>query len=552
MRRHSTADMLMTWSLMVLLFVAGSALGGSTYVPGLAGEWRAAGPDAPAAWQAFEPARLTRIERQPAGAEVRLWAEQGAASDEPWMLVVTSPGLERVQARSGTATTGVTAGVLERVRRGWQGHGRLAFELEDLPRADSPVLLHVEAQNGLNGKVAFRLLPRSQATAEDARWLALVSTCLAFLVGMALIALVFWMRLGDGTFALYAFYLLGYALIQLVQTGYVASPLEWGWIADAPRAWGRAAVGGSIALAVLFLIRFADLPRFLPGSVLPLNVYAGVVVAGSLAGYVPWAPLQAASSMVINPLIVLGGPLLLVVSLWAWLRGSRYGGFFLLGWTPLLLVTAAGSMQLLAGWWPYWYTSTESSLMAAAFEALVLSAGLADRAALAGRERDAAVALAERDALTGTLNRRAVDDRLREALDRPQHEPLSVLFADLDLFKRLNDSQGHAAGDAALVRIADELRREMRSRDVLGRYGGEEFVVLLPGLGLDAARQVAERLRGRVQALGDAGAFGGLALTLSIGVVEAGADEGSDQLLQRADRAMYQAKSDGRNRTVAG
>lgn len=542
---------LMRWGLALLCLTA-SAIAASSDPPSLQGEWRSAGADAADTWRSFDPARLTRIDRRSAHAEVRLWTEQGAPSDEPWMLVVTNPGLERVQTLSGTAINGVSASVLDTARRGWQGHGRLAFELERAPGIDSPVVLQVRSQDSVQGKLAFRLVPRSQAYAEDARWLALVSTCLALLGGMALISLVFWLRLRDATFALYAFYLLGYALIQLIQTGYVASPMEWTWIADAPRAWGRAAVGASIALAVLFLIRFADLRRYLPGSVLPLRVYATVVVAGSVAGYVPWAPIQAASSMLINPLIILGGPLLLVVSLWAWRRGSRYGGFFLLGWTPLLLVTAAGSVQLLAGWWPYWYTSTESSLVAAAFEALVLSAGLADRAALAGRERDAAVALAERDALTGTLNRRAVDVRLGGMLERPREEPVSVLFADLDLFKRLNDSQGHAAGDAALVRVANALGAEMRSRDVLGRYGGEEFVVLLPGLGVGAASQVAERLRRRVESQSDAGTFGGLPLTLSIGVVEAGPDEDAQSLVERADRAMYQAKGEGRNRIVVG
>ena len=132
----------------------------------------------------------------------------------------------------------------------------------------------------------------------------------------------------------------------------------------------------------------------------------------------------------------------------AW-HGSRYAYFFLAGWTPLLIVTVIGSLQLYgiaAGW--TW--SDEAALGAGAFEALVLSLGLADRSLALRRDRDHARRLADIDSLTGLYNRRGWTDRVL-ALDeelRRDGASYSVLFLDLDRFKELNDRLGHEAGDA--------------------------------------------------------------------------------------------------------
>jgi diguanylate cyclase (GGDEF)-like protein len=132
--------------------------------------------------------------------------------------------------------------------------------------------------------------------------------------------------------------------------------------------------------------------------------------------------------------------------------------------------------------------------------------------------------------------------------------PISLMLIDLDHFKRINDSHGHQAGDAVLDRLAALLRSQARSSDVVCRYGGEEFVLLLPGMPQAAALARAEACRaafareridyGTVQ----------LAATLSVGVASCDDDAGDSprQLLKRADEALYEAKGAGRNRVAAG
>src|SRR5690606_15794085 len=109
--------------------------------------------------------------------------------------------------------------------------------------------------------------PQDRFVAEEVRWVALVSVCLALLAGMALVALVFAARLRDATFLWYAAYLASFAVVQVLQTGYAASPLGWSLLVEAPRAWGRMAVVVSIVSIVLFLVRFAELRRYAPRSV---------------------------------------------------------------------------------------------------------------------------------------------------------------------------------------------------------------------------------------------------------------------------------------------
>ena len=160
----------------------------------------------------------------------------------------------------------------------------------------------------------------------------------------------------------------------------------------------------------------------------------------------------------------------------------------------------------------------------------------------------------ERDALTGVLNRGAWRERL-ELLAADMHEAgrtISVLFFDIDLFKLVNDSLGHAAGDECLKAVARTVGEELRGGDVLGRLGGEEFAVILPTAKRIHAIAVAERIRTAVQQRCQVVGEDQVELTVSVGAAEwLGPDESFDTLMERADRAMYVAKDSGRNIVVA-
>lgn len=154
------------------------------------------------------------------------------------------------------------------------------------------------------------------------------------------------------------------------------------------------------------------------------------------------------------------------------------------------------------------------------------------------------------DGLTGLLVRNRFLELARLALGdiRLRQQPACVLYLDADHFKSLNDNYGHAAGDAALIALASVIRRQMRQGDLIGRIGGEEFAMLLPGLDLQQAGARAEQLRQSMhEILRPDGP-----LTVSIGVAECDhAGEVLETLLARADQAMRQAKRDGRDRVVS-
>ena len=164
------------------------------------------------------------------------------------------------------------------------------------------------------------------------------------------------------------------------------------------------------------------------------------------------------------------------------------------------------------------------------------------------RLREQLSAMARTDELTGLLNRRHLDLRFAEEFERMgiRGRPLAVLIFDVDHFKRFNDEHGHEAGDRVLQAVSRRARETLRCYDVLGRYGGEEFVAVLPGLHCGDATPVAERLRRDVEQLD----VGGLRVTISIGIActEAVAAASPIELLSAADSALYRAKSAGRNR----
>ncbi len=161
---------------------------------------------------------------------------------------------------------------------------------------------------------------------------------------------------------------------------------------------------------------------------------------------------------------------------------------------------------------------------------------------------------AEHDSLTGVLNRRAIRDVLRRELARCRRErnTLGVILADVDHFKKINDHSGHGAGDAVLVSVVQRISATLRPYDIVGRYGGEEFLIIAPGCDLELTQKLAERVRTAVADepidLGNES----VKVTLSSGVTLGTFESDPEFLVTAADAAMYQAKRNGRNRVETG
>jgi len=162
--------------------------------------------------------------------------------------------------------------------------------------------------------------------------------------------------------------------------------------------------------------------------------------------------------------------------------------------------------------------------------------------------------LATTDSLTGVLNRGAFMERMEEEIHRSQRtgSPLSLILSDIDFFKKINDNYGHQAGDFVLQGFTDQLTRSSRPYDFVGRYGGEEYVVCLPGTDRFQCRAVADRMRKRVEEMKVMlqGGSEPIRITASFGIASSQpeSEDSLDSLTGRADEAMYRAKREGRNR----
>ncbi len=291
----------------------------------------------------------------------------------------------------------------------------------------------------------------------------------------------------------------------------------------------------------------------------PPVLKSGLVLLGLCACAPAWAAPVALTAAAWSSLVGAGVLALVLVLCWTVLR-ERVAPRSV--WQPFALsvVALVPVVAFTAGRWPL--VGLVLGLAAMAWGLAVVHR-LSLRMLRLLEERDHARAAAtqarkdsERDALTGALNRAAWRARLEKMVDDGNSvlpaRPLSVLFFDIDLFKLINDSLGHGVGDDCLRAVSATVAAELRGGDVLGRMGGEEFAVALPGARRIHAIAVAERIRVAVQ--GHCRIVGEevVELTVSIGAAEyLGPDEALDALVDRADRAMYNAKDSGRNMVVA-
>ncbi len=410
----------------------------------------------------------------------------------------------------------------------------------------------IEADAARADPVYFAAASLEHVLARATRHALMIALACGALAALALATAAMWLVLKDPLFILYA----AMTGLQALYLAYFSGqgfrwPLLAAGSALVPYAWD-VPVALSGAMASLFAREIADLRLAFPRVYAAFGWLAaafGALAVANVGMLVGLGPLVVA----IGNLMFLGaGVFVLVVAFLAWRRGNRAAGWFFFAWILLetfaivtsarLLVTRAVSSESL------FYYGLPGSMVASA---ILTSLGVADslrqqRYALTDAERRA-----KTDPLTGVLNRRSLLEQLEAACrdGRTSRLPVAVLFLDLDFFKTINDSYGHAVGDACLAAIIHPIQAELRQSDIIGRYGGEEFVVVLSGADAAAAQLIAERIRQRVSEERIDAHGAPIQLTCSIGVASSeplgvwGA-----ALIAQADMAVYAAKRLGRNR----
>jgi diguanylate cyclase (GGDEF)-like protein len=317
-------------------------------------------------------------------------------------------------------------------------------------------------------------------------------------------------------------------------------------------AW-NVPVALSAAASALFLREFANLRLFSQKVYEAFGWLALAFIALAFANLLRVVPGLSPVIAGIGNLLFLGSALFTVtITFLAWRGGNRAAGWFLLAWLLLSTFQVLTALQLLlaraddAG--SLLYYGLAPSMVAAA---VLIALGASDRVRAQSEALNEAKRYAQIDPLTGVLNRRSLIERLDVACLRakPLSSPVAVLFIDLDHFKQINDTHGHAAGDACLTGIITPIQAELRQTDVIGRYGGEEFVVILSGADGASACQIAERICSRVAEVSIEGFGPTIHLTCSIGVAASDTlGVWGQHLIALADTAQYAAKRAGRNR----
>lgn len=397
----------------------------------------------------------------------------------------------------------------------------------------------------------LRLGAPSPVQQNDTARLLVRAACIAVAIALALSALMAFLTTRDRSFLVYIAGTTVLVLWQAILGGLSGYPEPWLPVGEHGARWLLSLTAASQALVLPALWRLNGGDRVLPRSRLAQLLVLWTLIA--LAALVPWLRWEhlawVAQGLQVSYLSGCG--LALLVGLWARWRGDRWAQAGLAALAPMLVLIIADAC---GAEWLLEYR-VEALQLAVTWLLMMAAYALNQRLGRLRQQRDELRQLAETDGLTGLPNRRAGLQQLARHLERVNREggPLVIGFLDIDLFKDINDRHGHAVGDQVLVAVARALRTAVRSQDEVVRMGGEEFLLLMPGMPREAASARLDRLRQRITEAGLALHVTGLEVTASIGLAQwrPGEDDLA-ALLRRADHAMYVAKRAGRNRVFDG
>ena len=435
---------------------------------------------------------------------------------------------------------------------GFLGTRDLIFAIpEGVPRSQA-LYAHLRSASGDQQYVSTSAATLDGVLARSVERARVISWTFGALIAVSIAALLIWFVLKDPLFILYATLF----TLQALYVAYLSGQgFAWPWLSFAAPlssfAW-NVPIALSGAVACLFTREIADLRHSSPRIYKVYGWFAiGFVIlaAANVAKYVGFLGLV---NDIGNVMFVGTAVFTVVVCFMAWRGGNLAAGWFLIAWLLLEGFTIAAAVRFLVNtsedadalyynWLPF-------SMVAAS---ILTALGVADRLRAQRLALSEAEKRAQTDPLTGVLNRRSLIERLDAACARAKARglPIALLFIDLDHFKQINDSFGHQAGDACLRAIIEPIHAELRQSDVIGRYGGEEFVVILSSADAAAAHPIAQRILERVADVRVHGYGDPIGLTCSIGIATSDTlGVWGEHLLARADAAVYVAMHAGRNR----
>ena len=414
---------------------------------------------------------------------------------------------------------------------------------------------YLRLRSSMRVQLSLESVPALDAERSDILYTAFYGFMYGILAAMILYNFFLFCSLRDSIYLFYILYVAAGFLWQFWVQGHAMLLLGRPFGSRVEPVWifsGLMALWGTV-FSFSFLNIRRSLPRFCWAFVAVGLLGAATACAGlfglNRAGYY------------LAHAVGISAPLLILTAAALCLRkGSRQARCFLVAWTLLVLSTLVFTLMGIEVL-PVTIGTTNCVIFGMTIESILLSLALADR--IKGLELEKKrlektearyMRLSLTDELTGLCNKRALMERLAEegALAAREGRPLSLILLDLDDFKAVNDTHGHAFGDLVLKALADSVRGSIRGTDIPCRFGGEEFVIIMPMEGSAEARIVAERIRERFAAAPLSKLDGeAVNVTVSLGVAELAPAETPEALLDRADQAMYEAKRLGKNRTVA-
>lgn len=461
-------------------------------------------------------------------------------------LVLEAPYLTRVDAWIPGG-----AGVAAHATRGLRADDRYSsrahvFPLERGLQASDAIYLHVQPRGAV--PMAISVMSRDDLHRADLRHVAWSSAILTTLTVLAILALSFWTGVGDRSFVFLSATLACAALYIAIMGGEIGR-LPWIGEAmlDGPQP-ARTVASLGVAMSNFFMCRYLDLRRIAPRHARVLLgigwTMCALAVANVLADYPPLATLGNVL-LAVSSIAVMGSALVAIR------QGSRPARFLLASWFPLIITTLLKAAEM-SGWTAPVEGLGHGLAISFALSGLLLTIGLSDKMLQLRRDRDEASLRATVDPLTAMLNRRAIDQAAREEVLRAKAtgRTLCVAFIDIDRFKAINDTYGHHVGDDCLRFVSQRIRNQLRESDLLGRYGGDELLLVMPDTQASQAMAICERVRIAVNCRPIIIEGASVPCSLSIGAAELRVGEPMERLLARADKALYVSKRAGRDRVT--